>query len=179
MFEFAHPLEKLTAINIYCNSWYGSMLWDLFGNAAGCAFHSWNTTVKIAWGLDRANHTYFVDHLLARDIPSIRQQIIKRYIKFVMGLLTCLNPVISLLAVPAVNTVQSNTGRNISNMKEEFQLDPLTTSRDRFEVLKSKIPDGGSENLTLLQDLMIIKNNEVDDYIISELEELIRITCTG
>ena len=127
MFEFAHPLEKLTAINVYCNSWYGSMLWDLYGTAAGCAFRSWNTTAKIAWGLDRATHTYIVDHLLTKDLPSMRQQIVRRNVKFVSGLIASPNPVINLLAVLSVNTVQSNTGRNISNMKEEFQLDPLTT----------------------------------------------------
>ena len=77
-----------------------------------------------------------------------------------------------------MNTVQSNTGRNISNMKDEFQLDPLTTPRDRFTVSKSNIPGGGEDNLNLLQDLMCIRENEVDDNILNELDELIRITCT-
>ena len=71
-FEFAHPTEKLNAVNIYCNSWYGSPLWDLYGNAAGIAFRTWNTTVKIAWNMDRGTHTYIVDHLLARDMPTVR-----------------------------------------------------------------------------------------------------------
>ena len=76
-------------MDIYCNSWYGAMLWDLYGEAAGMAFRSWNTTVKIAWGLDRATHTYIVDHLLTENTPSVRHQIIKRYIKFVTTLLHC------------------------------------------------------------------------------------------
>ena len=31
MFHFAHPLQKVKAMEIYCNDWYGSCLWNLFG----------------------------------------------------------------------------------------------------------------------------------------------------
>ena len=120
MFDFAHPLQKLTAINVYCNDWYGSMLWDLYGDAAGRAFRAWNTTVKIACGLDRATHTYIVEHFLSGNMPSVRQQIITRYIKFVGNLLQTTNPVISLLATLSVNCAQSITGKNLLNIKEEF-----------------------------------------------------------
>ena len=60
---------------ICCNSWYGSMLWNLFGNAAVMDFRSWNTTVKIAWGVDTATHTYFVDHLLAQVMIPLRSAV--------------------------------------------------------------------------------------------------------
>ena len=154
------------------------MLWNLYGNSAGMAFRSWKTTVKIAWGVDRATHTYFVYHLLARDMIPLRQQILRRYVKFVTGLLYSFNPVVTLLAVLSVNTVQSNTGWNIHKMKEEFGMDPLKTSRNEFVVEKSDIPAGGEDDLILLQDLMTIRSNEVDDDIISELDALIRNTCT-
>ena len=170
-------MDKLFAVNIYCNSWYGSVLWDLYGSAAGIAFRTWNTTVKLAWDVDRATHTYIVEHLLARDMPSVRQQIIKRYIKFVTNLLSSPNPVLSLLAVLSANTVQSTTGRNIVNLKQEFNMDPLTTPRNKFVVIKSVIPDGGEDNLVLLKDLINAKQDEFEDDIRSELEGLIKNTC--
>ena len=52
MFEFASPQQKLTAVQLYCCAWYGSMLWDLYGPSAEKAFRTWNTTCKIAYGLD-------------------------------------------------------------------------------------------------------------------------------
>ena len=125
MFSFALPAQKLTAVNMYCNSWYGSMLWDLYGQAAGRAFRSWNTTVKIAWGVERATHTYIVDHLLAGDIPSVRQQVVQRYCKFVKGLLSSRNPIICTLANMAVETAESTTGLNIMNIRTEFGMNPL------------------------------------------------------
>ena len=172
-------LTNFLQLTFTCNSWYGSVLWDLYGSAAGVAFRTWNTTVKIAWDVDRATHTYIVDHLLARDMPSVRQQILKRYIKFVTSLLSSPNPVINLLAVLSANTVQSTTGRNILNIKQEFNMDPLTTPRDKFIVNKSVIPVGGEENLVLLMDLIMAKQAEVEDDIVTELEGLIKITCVG
>ena len=112
-------------------------------------------------------------------MPSVRQQILKRYIKFVTSLLSSPNPVINLLAVLSANTVQSTTGRNILNIKQEFNMDPLTTPRDKFIVNKSAIPVGGEENLVLLTDLIMAKQTEVEDDIVNELDGLIKITCVG
>ena len=178
VFEFAHPRQKLDAINIYCNSWYGAMLWDLYGDAAGVAFRSWNTTVKIAWGLDRATHTYIVDHLLTGNIPSVKQQIIKRYIKFVNALLSTVNPIISLLATLAVNSLQSTTGKNLANIKEEFGINPLITPRNQFVTKKASIPSEEHSNLMLLDEFLTRRENETDD-IIPEIDGLIHNLCTG
>ena len=48
MFDFATPEQKLTAIQTYCCSWYGSMLWEFYSDTAEKAFRAWSTTVKIA-----------------------------------------------------------------------------------------------------------------------------------
>ena len=42
-FSFAKATQLLTAIQIYCSDYYGSMLWDLFGEEAGKFFRCWNT----------------------------------------------------------------------------------------------------------------------------------------
>ena len=31
MFSFANPMQIVKAMDTYCNDWYGSCLWDLFG----------------------------------------------------------------------------------------------------------------------------------------------------
>ena len=178
VFDFAHPRQKLSAIDIYCNSWYGAMLWDLYGDAAGIAFRSWNTTVKIAWGLDRATHTYIVDHLLTGNIPSVRQQITKRYIKFVNTLLSTVNPIISLLATLAVNSVQSTTGKNLANIREEYGMNPFTTPRSNFVAVKASIPPEGQSNLMLLDEFLARRETESSD-IIPEIDGLIHNICTG
>ena len=55
-FGFASPVEILTALKVYCSSFYGSMLWDLGGDLAQQYYNAWNTCVKLAWQVPRATH---------------------------------------------------------------------------------------------------------------------------
>ena len=72
------PQQKLAAVQLYCCAWYGSTLWDLYGPAAEKVYRTWNTTCKIAHGVDRKTHTYFVQHYFSGQFPSVRQIIVKR-----------------------------------------------------------------------------------------------------
>ena len=103
MFEFANPCQILTAVQTYACAWYGSCLWDLYGDAAGKAFRSWSTTVKMAYGLPRQCRTYIVDHLLSGTLPTVRQMIIRRYVQFAQKLTSSGNPVIWQLSNLAVS----------------------------------------------------------------------------
>ena len=55
-FGFASPSEVLTALNIYCTSYYGCLAgWDLGSAAAGAFFSVQTVGVKLAWGVPRAH----------------------------------------------------------------------------------------------------------------------------
>ena len=62
-FEFADPIQKLQAIQIYCCDLYGSNLWNLFGPRADQMFRCWNTSVKLCWDVPRETHTFIVRQL--------------------------------------------------------------------------------------------------------------------
>ena len=47
LFSFALPLQVLGAVTVYSCHFYGSMLWDLFGENAGKVYRSWNTCMKL------------------------------------------------------------------------------------------------------------------------------------
>ena len=76
MFHFAHPAQVLQAVNVYASHFYGSMLWNLYGPGANQVLRSWNTCAKLAWGVPRWTHNYFVEHVLSCGIPSARQRIL-------------------------------------------------------------------------------------------------------
>ena len=80
MFAFAHPSQVLSAVQTYAGHFYGSMLWDLFGDMAGQVYRSWNTSVKLVWDLPRSTHNFFVEHLLAESFSSVRQSILVQYV---------------------------------------------------------------------------------------------------
>ena len=145
MFDFASPEQKLTAIQTYCCSWYGSMLWDMYSDTAEQAFRSWNTTVKLAHGLPRHTRSFITEHYLSGSLPSVRQMILRRYVQFLQGLMSSTNPAVCHLANLAVITNRSVTGRNVSKIREEFGRDPLTCHKRMFVIEKCDMPDYGPD----------------------------------
>ena len=177
MFSFATAAQKLTAVQTYASAWYGSMLWSLYSDAANKAFRSWNTTVKMACELPRHTRTYIIENYCC-PLPSVRQQILRRYVQYVQSLIKSDNMIICQLAHLAVNSTRSVTGRNVMEMREEFQLDPLTVNKKQFSVKKAVIPENGKENLELLDHLIFIRNSETEEEIISEVDDLIASVCS-
>ena len=48
MFFWAHPKQIIFAMQVYCTSFYGSMLYDLYGEEANMIFRCWKTALKPA-----------------------------------------------------------------------------------------------------------------------------------
>ena len=46
-FNFAEQKQVLSAVQTYCSDFYGSLLWNLFGEPAEQYFRCWNTCVKL------------------------------------------------------------------------------------------------------------------------------------
>ena len=179
MFQFASPQQKLTAVQLYCCAWYGSMLWDLYGPAAEKVFRTWNTTCKIANNVDRKTHTYFVDHYFSGQLPSVRQLIVKRYVQFVQSLVSSENQIVWHLSHLAINTVRSTTGSNIANIRNEFSMCPILNPKQKFILTKRNVPLNYQENVALLDHLITIRSSEFDQDIIEELDSLINHICTN
>ena len=121
--------------------------------------------------------TYLVDHLLAGPHLHIRQLILRRFVKFVQGLVSSTNPIISALAYWGVQTRQSVTGKNVANIREEFKMDPLKCKPWALNVKKKEVSEQGDENIQLLETLLSIRAVELEPDILTELNGLIDIIC--
>ena len=75
-FSFARPDQKLKMVQVLCCDGYGSMLWNLKGNAAEQLFKSWNTCLKLLYMVPRNTFTYLVEGFLAGDQTTFRNQIL-------------------------------------------------------------------------------------------------------
>ena len=100
------------------------MLWRFDGPAAGQVFRAWNTCVKLAWGVPRATHTYFVDQLLSCGLSGLKTDIMCRYTKFISSLKNSPSAEVSTLANIVLRDVRSNTGANVRFLTRETGLDP-------------------------------------------------------
>ena len=117
-FFFASPAEVLRALQVYCSSHYGAMLWDLQGDGASQYINSWTTAIKLAWNCPRATRSYLVQDVLACGYTSAKADILARYGKFFKGLRTSPCWEVTVLANLVARDVRSSTGRNIKYVGE-------------------------------------------------------------
>ena len=156
MFGFAMPTQVLNAVTVYSAHFYGSMLWDLYGDMAGQVFRSWNTTVKLVWNLPRSTHNYFVDHLLADSFPSVRKRTLSQYASFLHRLGKSVSKEVRLMSMITAQDIRSVTGSNVYNMEREFGLDPWKESSRTFQKHYKyyEVPEVDSWRLPLLTTLL-------------------------
>ena len=118
-FKFAHPVEVLTAVRIYCCDHYGSMIWDLGGEMCNQYFNAWNTCVKLAWKVPRSTHNYFLDYL-SGGLATVKNDILGRYGGFYRSLLSSPCREVSVLARVVARDVRSTTAKNLKLLKTLF-----------------------------------------------------------
>ena len=136
IFKFAAPAEVIKALKVYCNSFYGSCLWDLAGEKAGQVYSAWNSSVKLAWGCPQQTRTYFVQQLLNCGYTSARVDLLARFSKFFNGLRNSACHEVQVLSRFVARDVMSVTGKNLRLLQEVSQCNPWSTS---FRKLKQRL----------------------------------------
>ena len=182
MFFWADPRQIIFAMQVYCTSFYGSMLYDLYGEEANMIFRCWKTALKLAWGVPRSTFTFLVDHLLAGETPSLRDSILTRYTMFCQNLCRSSNKEIRILANCAVNDTRSTTGSNISKIAKETGLDPLASRKClvRNALYTSEVPPEEVWRVPLLARLLKEKIEQLEaENDTSGLTDLIEVVCTS
>ena len=117
-FSFASPVEVLHAMQVYCSSYYGSLLWDFRGYGASQFFNAWTTATKLTWGCPRATRTYLVQQVLACGYISARCEIMSRFCKFFRGLLISPSREVAILANLLGRDIRSASGSNLALIAE-------------------------------------------------------------
>ena len=69
-----------------------------------------------------------MEHVLSIGIPSVRQKILAQYLGFFQKLVSSPSPEISLLDNLVARDAGSVTAKNMSNIENEFVLDPRVSS---------------------------------------------------
>ena len=177
-FGFASPPEVLTALNIYCTSYYGCLAgWDL-GSAAASAFFSAQTVgVKLAWGVPRATHTYFVQQCLAPGATSARAEVLARFTGFYNGLRNSPSPEVRTVALLAGRDLRTTTGSNIRLVEEASGLSvwSSTTAQVRSAVRQRELVPVPPADLWRLPYLRRLLEQRLQHHYRGEKEEETRI----
>ena len=158
--SFAHPVEILKALQVLSTDAYGSMVWDLSCDQAEQYFKSWNTCIKLVYGVPRSTFTYLVEGFLAGDQVSLRNQVLSRYPGFYRSLLNSSSEEVSILARIVSRDPRSTTYRNLKYLERLTKLrqpEFYTAFKIKEALPVQKVPVGEQWRLGLLTSLLKIK----------------------
>ena len=171
-FGFAHPAEKITAVQKYCTAVYSSSLWDL-----GSPEEDWRTGHKLAWDVPRGCRTYIVQTVLAPHVDSLRANLLAREVGFFRGLLTSPSHEVRVLALLAARDVRSNLGSNLALVRTLTGQDPWTAPMGGLvsaleEADRREVPEQDRWRLPYLEKLLTLR---LQAFYSGEKEEVKRL----
>ena len=161
--SFAQPQHKLQAVQVMCTDAYGCMLWDLGSDNAEKFFKSWNTCVKLCYGVTRSTYTYLVEGWLAADFIPLRNQVMSRYAGFYRKLLASPSREIRALARIVCNDPRSTTCKNLrllSNMTGLSQPHMFSVHRIKACLPVKSVPEKEKWRLGLLSSLFKMRSEK-------------------
>ena len=128
MFNFAHPLDIITAVEKYCCSFYSSNLWMLDSPEVESLCSSWRTNIKLAWNVNRACHTYFISEVLAPTVRPLKSSLMSRFHNFFMLLMESPSHEVKIMARLSSRDLRSSLGSNLRLIAETSNCDPWEVS---------------------------------------------------
>ena len=168
IFEFAHPNQILKAGQVYCTDAYGFMLYDLSSQASQSFYKSWNTFVKLAWGVPLDTYTYLVENCLAENFVPLRKQICTRYVSFFNKLFTSSSKEIRHLARIVAHDANSTVYKNLKYIQELSGWNPWDSTGHQIglKIESSRVPPNNEWRMTLLKKLLatrMLKSFDLED----------------
>ena len=141
-------------------------------------YTSWNTAIRILFGLPRQTHRYFIEQI--SEQIHLKTMLCCRFVSFCESL--CKSPKLSirLLFNLCKNDQRTKLCKNLSNIAIETDVDKL--SLNKFLVKSNMIYANPAENawrIPLLKDLLLIRSNKnvLDGFNYDEIAEIIDDIC--
>ena len=129
-------------------------------------------------------HRYFFDQLLSCGHSSVRTDILARYTRFIKGLQASPSMEVAVMFGVAQRDIRTVTGSNISLIRQETGLDPVSSSpwdvKKRLLENVASAPDTDGWRLGYLAKLLIDRGEasyRVEDSAVLRLTGLIDSLC--
>ena len=178
---FAHPVQKMQAIQLYCCDAYGSMLWQFGCNYSESFFKAWNVQSRLAWGVPRETHTNIVENYLCDGFRSMRKQVYTRFHSFTLNLAKSPSREVRFLFNLVKKDCRSVTGSNLMFLRDFLSCDDtLKYAKCRIEEMFPKLEQLGPWRESLMDTLLNARQarNYHDLNLTKDsLDDMIRSLC--
>ena len=179
--EFHHvqPEVYVKILNIFCTSFYGSSLWNLYSKDCERFFSSWNVAMRQCFGVDRLTHRYLIESMSENLHPKV--MICSRLANFHNSLLTCDKFPIRFLARLKEKDQRTVFGQNLKKIGEECGKPFPTKNEVKKLMVYFPLPDSEKWRIPILKELFGHKAEklEIPNFSKSEVEDLLLFICTS
>ena len=110
-FHFASFETKIKINELYNSSWFGSVMYMLYGTEAVKLESSYNRSIKIMMDLPYETHRGLIEPISGR--LHLRKILLKRFIVMTESLRRAKKPILRALLSEIEHDARSNTGRNL------------------------------------------------------------------
>ena len=110
-FHFTTSETKIKINELYNSSWFGSVMYKLYGAEAVKLESSYNRSMKIMLDLPIETRRGLIEPLSGRQ--HLRKTFAQRFISFIEKVRKSKKPILSVLLSEIQHDVRSNTGRNL------------------------------------------------------------------
>ena len=99
--------------------------------------------MKLAWNVPRDTFTYVVESVLAKDVFSLKKQILSRYVTFFQGLFTSASKEVRHFARIVSRDARSTVFQNVKLIEEVSGLSPWNNTKNKIvdKLSKVEIPE--------------------------------------
>ena len=173
--HFADPVVLVRILKIYCTSFYGSSLWNIFSADVDRLYKSWNVTIRNVFKLPYTTHRYLVEPV--SGCPHPKAMITSRLVKFVNTLVSSSKPSVSYLAKITKNDNRTLIGRTLRRISRDLQVSSSMVTR----MMKYfPVPEVQQWRVPLLHELLGARDNslEINDFNLDEINTMIDDICT-
>ena len=115
--HFVTPKVFTQLANIYCTSFYGSVLWDLDSKGCDKLYKAWNVMIRMTHNLDRKTHRYFIETISGCLHPYTF--LASRLLKFFQSLQESGRVVIAAMAKMNSKDLRTTLGRNLNSIARD------------------------------------------------------------
>ena len=178
--HFVAPSVLMKLVTIYCSSFYGSNLWDLYSPEVDRIFKSWNVTVRNIFKVPFTTHRFFIEPISASMHP--KTMLTSRFVKFVHSLASSHKSSVRFLVNMVKDDNRKLTGKTLSRICADTNL--VRSSLSASSVKKSMeyfcVPAGQHWKVDMVLELLNLREGslEIDNFESDEVDTLINYLCT-
>ena len=163
-------------VSVFLTSFYGSNLWDLFGDSAERLYSSWNIMVRYCFDIPRTSHRYLIEPI--SGTTHLKVKLIKRFNQFYKTLFTCDRPNLKYLANRQKSDYRSVFGRNVRNICQESQVEVIPEV-DISNVAYVSVPIEEKWRIPLVKELLEIRAGRLSSIMTEkEVEKLLFVATS-